>query len=83
MLWAANLGENGVVFPAVSCRQPVFMSDCVLDFVSLLPSTSVTGPTARGVQSIYGGFEGRVMGWGIHHQPLALGLRTRGYQQTV
>lgn len=44
VLWAANLVENGVVFPPVSSCQPVFMSDCVvLDFffnfsVSLPPS---------------------------------------------
>lgn len=56
---AANLVENGVVFPPVSCCQPVFMSDCVvLDFVSLLPSTSVAGPTARGVRNVLGVEEG-------------------------
>lgn len=83
VLCAANVVENGVVFPPVSCCQPVFMSDCVvLDFVSLCPTTSVTGPTARGAQKVYKGWAGRSSGGvgGIHHQPLALGLRTRGYQ---
>ena len=54
MLWAADLVENGVVFPPVSCCQPVFMSDSVvLDFVSL--NLSVAGPTARGVRDVYKG----------------------------
>lgn len=30
VLRAADLGENGVVFPPVSCRCPVFMSDCIV-----------------------------------------------------
>lgn len=88
VLWAADLGENGVVFPPVCCCHPVCMSDCViLRFVSLLPlnlccSSSCQGCSQRGWGLKRGAFI--ICRWPWDSGPEAisyqrLGLRTRTF----
>lgn len=82
VLWAANVVENGLVFPPVSCYQPVFMSDCVLLPTRhphhTLPLNLCRWSNCQGSSEHRWGlsWEGRVR---IHHQSLALGRRTNGY----
>lgn len=91
VLWAANLVENGVVFPPVSCCQPGFMSHCVvLDFGFPPPLNLCRWSNCPGCSERIGREGLRMEGrWGsggmggIYHQCLALGLRTRGYRKTV